>query len=233
MTMNYYSQQIGKHTLFLYPRVQEQLIVEALSRGELVKAEQTLNVFAKNVKVSESYNTIFQYYHVLLSSIIHSLEEKGPGMIDFLGDNWFDQLKARQTSLEIYGWFIEIIFPLYQQSREMGAHLAVQKVCKYIKENPGLNNSLVECSDMVGMSPSYFSRLFKKEVGIAFVEYVMVCKVEKAKQLLRDTDRIVMEIAEIVGYSARNLNRVFWRYVNMTPKQYRLAEEAGSVQRSG
>ncbi|MDF2958490.1 MAG: transcriptional regulator, AraC family [Paenibacillus sp.] len=217
----------GEQPLFFYPREQEKVIIDALSRGELLYAEQALNQFAKNLRISESYNTIYQCYHVLLSSIIQSLEEKGPGVIDSLGDNWFDQLKARQTAREIYEWFIENIFPLYQQIteefRKKGVRIAVQKVCKHIREHPGADHSLIECSEMVGMSPSYLSRMFKKEIGVAFIEYVMEYKVEKAKQSLQDTDLSVTEIAEIVGYSERNLNRAFQRYVGMSPKQYRLS----------
>lgn len=108
----------AKQSLFFYPREQEKVIVEALSRGELVYAEKGLNEFAKTLRDSGSYNTIYQCYHVLLSSIIQSLEEQGPGVIDSLEGNWFDQLKARQTAREIYEWYIEIIFPLYQQLTE-------------------------------------------------------------------------------------------------------------------
>jgi two-component system response regulator YesN len=216
-----------KQSLFFYPREHEKLIIEALSRGELAYAEKGLNQFAATLRVSESYNTIYQCYHVLLSSIIQSLEEEGPGVIDSLEGNWFDQLKARQTAREIYEWFIEIIFPLYQQItedfRKKSVKIAIQKVCKHIRENPGANHSLIESSEMIGMSPSYLSRMFKKEMGITFVEYLMEYKVEKAKQTLQDTDLSVTEIAEIVGYSERNLNRAFQRYVGMSPKQYRMS----------
>ncbi|WP_165972165.1 AraC family transcriptional regulator [Paenibacillus piri] len=220
-------EQTGRQSMFFYPNEQEKIIVDALARGEMELAEQALNQFAQIVRGSESYNTIYQCYHVLLSSIIQSLEEKGPGMLDSLEDNWFDQLKARQTSREIYEWFIEIIFPLYkritEESRKKGAKLAIQVVCKQIKENVGGNHSLIDFADMVGLSPSYLSKLFKKELGVSFVEYVMESKVNKAKKLLEDTDYSVMEIAEMVGYSERNLNRAFQRYVNMSPKQYRLS----------
>ncbi|SFL08136.1 AraC-type DNA-binding protein [Paenibacillus sp. 1_12] len=216
-----------KQSLFFYPREQEKVIVDALSRGELVYAEKGLNEFAKTLRDSGSYNTIYQCYHVLLSSIIQSLEEQGPGVIDSLEGNWFDQLKARQTAREIYEWYIEIIFPLYQQLteefRKKSVRIAIQKVCKHIRENPGANHSLIESAEMIGMSPSYLSRMFKKEVGVAFIEYLTEYKVEKAKQSLQDTDLSVMEIAEVVGYSERNLNRAFQRYVGMSPKQYRMS----------
>ncbi|NHN29539.1 helix-turn-helix domain-containing protein [Paenibacillus agricola] len=216
-----------KQSLFFYPREQEKVIVDALSRGELLYAEKGLNQFAKTLRDSGSYNTIYQCYHVLLSSIIQSLEEQGPGVIDSLEGNWFDQLKARQTAREIYEWYIEIIFPLYQQItedfRKQSVKIAIQKVCKHIRENPGASHSLIESADMIGMSPSYLSRMFKKEVGVAFIEYLTEYKVEKAKQSLQDTDLSVMEIAEVVGYSERNLNRAFQRYVGMSPKQYRLS----------
>ncbi|WP_165972275.1 helix-turn-helix domain-containing protein [Paenibacillus piri] len=215
------------HSAFFYPRQHEKVIIAALSRGELIYAEQGLEQFARTVRLSESYNTIYQCYHVLLSSIIQALEEEGPGVIDSLEDNWFDQLKARQTAREIYEWFIEIIFPLYQQItgdfRKKSVKIAIQKVCKHIRENPGANHSLIESADLIGMSPSYLSRMFKKEVGVSFIEYLMEYKVEKAKQALQDTDLSVMEIADAVGYSERNLIRAFQRYVGMSPKQYRVS----------
>jgi YesN/AraC family two-component response regulator len=213
-------------SLFFYPREHEKVIITALSRGELGHAEKELELFAQRVRISESYHTIYQCYYVLLSSIIQSLEEAGPGVIDALEGNWFDQLKARQTAREIYEWFIEIVFPLYQKMtedfRKQSVKIAIQKVCKNIRENPSANYSLIECADMISMSPSYLSRMFKKEIGIPFIEYMMEFKVEKAKQSLQDTDLSVTEIAEIVGYSERNLNRSFQRYVGMSPKQYRM-----------
>ncbi|WP_159881988.1 helix-turn-helix domain-containing protein [Paenibacillus puerhi] len=212
---------------FFYPREHERVIIAALSRGELGYAEKGLEQFAQSVRASESYHTIYQCYHVLLSSIIQSLEEEGPGVIDALEGNWFDQLKARQTAREIYDWFIETIFPLYQKMtedfRKQSVKIAIQKVCKHIRENPGSNYSLIECADMIGMSPSYLSRMFKKEVGVPFIEYMMEFKVETAKQSLQDTDLSVTEIAGMVGYSERNLNRTFQRYVGMSPKQYRMS----------
>lgn len=182
--------------------------------------------FSQRVRASDSYNTAMQCYLVLLSSIIQSLEEMGYGVLDSLGDNLFEQLKARQTYQEVHEWFVEILFPMHRQIteeiRNNTTKLAVQKVCAHIEANEGLP-SLIECAELVNMSPSYLSRLFKQEAGISFIEYLMKYKVEKARKLLEVTDYSITEIASMVGYSERNLNRAFQRHVAMTPKQYRLS----------
>lgn len=127
----------------------------------------------------------------------------------------------------MHDWFIGVLFPLYQEIshdlRTRSTRLIVQRVCNHICRHPDGAHSLADCAELVGVSPSYLSRLFKKEMGISFVEYVMNFKVQKAKQLLKDTDYTVTEIAEIVGYSERNLNRAFQRFLQMSPRQYRLS----------
>jgi two-component system response regulator YesN len=99
---------------------------------------------------------------------------------------------------------------------------AVQRVCTHIEANEGLP-SLIEFAELVNMSPSYLSRMFKQEAGTSFIEYLMKYKVEKARKLLEQTDHSITEIANMVGYSERNLNRAFQRHVMMSPKQYRLS----------
>ena len=217
--------QAERQPVFLYPRELEEQMVEFLWSGDLPQAEETLRQFSARVRASESYNIIFQCYQVLLSAIVQSLEEKGPGLAGLLGDNLFDQLKECQSAQEVHDWFGSVLFPLYQQVvdeiRNHSSKLIVQRVCSYIASQPATSHSLSECAELVQVSPSYLSRLFKREMGISFIEYLMKFKVEKAKSLLKETDYSVSEIAEMVGYSERNLNRAFQRFVEMSPKQYR------------
>ncbi|MFS0725535.1 helix-turn-helix domain-containing protein [Paenibacillus sp. 1P07SE] len=219
--------QAERQPVFLYPREIEEQMVEFLWSGDLPQAEEALRHFSARVRASESYNIIFQCYQVLLSAIVQSLEEKGPGLAGLLGDNLFDQLKECQSAQEVHDWFGTILFPLYQQVvdeiRNHSSKLIVQRVCSFIASQPATSHSLSECAELVQVSPSYLSRLFKREMGISFIEYLMKFKVEKAKMLLKETDYSVAEIAEMVGYSERNLNRAFQRFVEMSPKQYRLS----------
>lgn len=219
--------RIERNPVFMYPKEIESEIIEYLWNGDLQQAEVSLHEFSRRIRVSESYNVTFQSYYVLLSAIVQSMEEKGPGVLELLGGNLFDQLKENQTSREMHDWFIGVLFPLYQEIshdlRTSSTRLIVQRVCSHICRHPEGAHSLADCAELAGVSPSYLSRLFKKEMGISFVEYVMNYKVQKAKQLLKDTDYTITEIAEIVGYSERNLNRAFQRFLQMSPRQYRLS----------
>ena len=73
-----------------------------------------------------------------------------------------------------------------------------------------------------GITPSYFSRIFKKHSGMNLPEYLHQLRIEKAKQLLVDTDSTVQDIAGNTGfYNSRTLSRVFKNAEGVTPGQYR------------
>jgi AraC-like DNA-binding protein len=216
-----------KHSLFSYPKEMEQQIIDALVQDEQDRAIQLIHAFSQKVRDSGSYNTVFQCYHILLSSLIKAFEEIQPGFLHKMEKNPFEQLKNAETSREVYDWFIEQFFPLCRQmteeiSQDKKREL-IRKVMNHVKENIGFNLSLTECAELAGMSPSYLSRLFKQESGLSFVDYLVTCKVERAKNLLKETDHTILEIAESVGYSERSLNRVFQRFSQMSPNQYRIS----------
>ncbi len=214
-----------KKSAILYPHELEKTIVSFLDSGKTEEAEKSLEEFAKIVRSSESYNFILQSYQMLLSTVVFSFEGKGGSILDLLEFNLFDQLKECHTSTEIFNWFINNLFPLYKklvnESENVNGKAIVLKICTHVKHNIINDFSLVQCSEFVGMSPSYISRLFKKVMGMSFLDYVVKCKVEEVKRLLVETEEGIGEIASTVGYSERNLYRIFHKYVNMSPNEYR------------
>ncbi len=78
------------------------------------------------------------------------------------------------------------------------------------------------CAEQVCLSPNYFGDLVKKETGKTAQEYIQRSVVEKAKEQLADSDLTVSEIAYRLGFSyPHHLNRMFRKYVGMTPGEYR------------
>ncbi|MDR6553944.1 helix-turn-helix domain-containing protein [Paenibacillus qinlingensis] len=214
-------------SVFRYPRELEGTIIDALSKGETQLAEQSLEKFTKALQQSKSYHFIHQSYSVLLSAIITSLEKQGGSILDILEHNLFGQLESKHTSRDINDWFTGVLFPLNKRLTEEtlndNGQSAIRQICQYIREHCREDLTLVQCAELVGMSPSYISRLFKKEMGINFLDYVVESKVEEVKFLLLETDQSISEISALIGYSERNLTRIFQRKVQMTPSMFRSA----------
>ncbi|CAM4360436.1 helix-turn-helix domain-containing protein [Saccharibacillus endophyticus] len=211
--------------LFLYPKEVERSLIEALSEEDSARAEAALEEFTDRVRTAGSYNVISQCYHVLLSALIQALEANGAVPGKLFGENLFEQLKENQTSREMHGWFAGMVFPVWMRIRSENAgnssRQLLRRVCAQIESDEDGSLTLSECAENEGISASTLSRLFKKEMGISFVEYMIEFKVNKAKRLLKETDCSVMDIAGMVGYSERNLNRTFQRCLDMSPGQYR------------
>ena len=72
------------------------------------------------------------------------------------------------------------------------------------------------------LSPSYLSRLFKKELGISVSDYIREKKIDKAQNLLKYSDFTPVEIANYLSFSSQShFIQTFEKMVGMTPKKYR------------
>ncbi len=93
----------------------------------------------------------------------------------------------------------------------------------YIREN--MNDctlSLEQVSEYIGFSSTYFCRLFHREVGQSFSEYLNAVRIDYSKQLLRNPRLKISEISSMAGYNTpTHFNYVFKRLVGMTPSEFK------------
>ncbi|MEL6930999.1 MAG: AraC family transcriptional regulator, partial [Cyanobacteria bacterium J06600_6] len=97
----------------------------------------------------------------------------------------------------------------------------LHKVIDYINAYLDRDLSLKELSSLIQMSPHYFSQLFKASTGITPHQYVIRCRVERAKKLIAQNKLSLAEIATTVGFADQShLHRHFKRLVGVTPKTF-------------
>ena len=74
----------------------------------------------------------------------------------------------------------------------------------------------------VGLNPDYLNRIFKKETGLSLKEYISERKIQMACELLEQTDFLVGEIGEMVGYvNFSSFTTFFKNRTGMTPAAWR------------
>ncbi len=111
-----------------------------------------------------------------------------------------------------------------EEKSEFGADKPsiVQKICDCINTSPEEAHSLSAYAAEYGYSADYMGRVFSREVGISFSEYVANARINKAKLLLSSTELSVEGVAEKLGYyDTCYFSRQFKRITGTSPGGYR------------
>ena len=96
-----------------------------------------------------------------------------------------------------------------------------RRLDEYIQANLARNLTLAEMAQVLNLSTSHLTRLFKRSKGISLYQYVICCRISRAKQLLKHKLAIA-EIPTQVGFADQShLTHHFKRHVGMTPKAFR------------
>ena len=100
----------------------------------------------------------------------------------------------------------------------------VIEVQKYINRNYHNEDlSISEVANSLGVSQTYLTRLFKRELKMTFADYLTNVRIKNAIILMRDPSLELYEIAELIGYSTQHyFSNVFKKHVGISPKDYKL-----------
>lgn len=101
-------------------------------------------------------------------------------------------------------------------------HAEMKEAIDYIGQNYDKPLNMATVSNHVSLNYSYFSESFKQFTGMSFVPYLKKVRIDKAKDLLEQTNRKVYEIADQVGFeNVKQFNRVFRELEGISPMEYR------------
>lgn len=98
----------------------------------------------------------------------------------------------------------------------------IAEVIAYIHQNFGEKLTIKRLAEIINMSESHFIRMFKKQVHLSPIAYLIKTRIQKCKKLLRDTSQSITEIALQCGFnSTSHFSAVFTKQIGMTPTEYR------------
>ncbi len=117
---------------------------------------------------------------------------------------------------------IENHFETYLLEQKQVHILPTEKAIQFIESHYAEAITLEDVADHVGLSPNYFSKLFKNELGKGYAEYLAEYRIEKSKKLLAETAESVKEISARVGYpDQKYFSKLFRKVTGIKPSEYR------------
>ncbi|MDF2669990.1 MAG: transcriptional regulator [Paenibacillus sp.] len=132
------------------------------------------------------------------------------------GYHWHCRMEFMQLLHRIMRW-------MHEDSQETKHSAAlVESIIVYLKDHLSEPFDRAAVAARLALSPGYFSVLFKQYTGFTPVEYVMRLRMDRAKQLLMNSDMPVRRIAEEVGYTdPLYFTRLFTRETGISPREFR------------
>jgi len=100
--------------------------------------------------------------------------------------------------------------------------LRLRPVMDYITENYCKKIYIEKLSEMIGVSADYFTKMFKDSIGKTPIEYINGLRINRAMQLLSETELPMAEIAESTGFCNPNyFHKIFKQYMETSPLVFR------------
>lgn len=125
---------------------------------------------------------------------------------------------------ELKEWLVDFVrdaVKLMEQISRQSKKVEIIDAQKYVLLHLDRKITLEEVADQLHLNPSYFSRLFKKETGETFIEYVTRVKMEKARELLNGSGKTLEAISLMLGYENKGyFVKVFKQHYGVAPSRY-------------
>ena len=216
-----------KHELITREHAKMLMInVEALSVENMLEVVNKIYAIIYDEAIDKPH--IIQDASIKISNlIINTLK----GMDGLSGDEFkqqkmfFKRISACNSVKDfepvVKDYYSDLVKKLYEKRRETSINI-IEQAKQYIANNYNRKITLGDVAEHLYLNPKYFSNIFKKEVGVGFVEYVNSARIDVSIELLKENKYSIGQIASKVGFSdPKHFSKLFKKKTGTTPKEYR------------
>lgn len=214
-------------------KMDPEIIKEFLSRGRVNEINDFVESYLQSVHDALE-SRMFRDYLVLnirftitsyMDSVLTKQENKTARIEEYVQDINMN-MKASEVA-EYFVNMLKIAMEVRDEESDYQSGKILRKALEYIDEHfDDEALSLNSVAGEVGVSANYLSAIFSQGMQKTFIEYVTAKRMDKAKKLLRNTDKSSGEIAMMVGYKDPHyFSFVFKKTQSMSPREYRTGKK--------
>jgi len=192
--------------------------------GNRVDAFSLLSkICCKKMLSNVSVEIYKKLYIEVMDTTLQALKEDGIYLKEEQRYRYLDLINFT-TLGELQEWtrnFTADLMELVEKNKNDNYGSAIKNAIQYIENHFNEELSIQQISEVVHLSPNYFSHVFKKAREESFTDYLNRFRVKKAKVLLSEHTYKVYEISDMVGYSDyKYFSSVFKKITGVSPTEY-------------
>jgi two-component system response regulator YesN len=221
--------------MLAYDELTQQSLIRTIKLGTVQELREVVDELFGGLDAGQVSTQDYQIFLLeIITSIMRVAKESGSETNDFIGSgisslteiNKFNNMgEAKQWVITVCSRLMDSIASERQSSYKQLIDQAKEYIRSHYEES---DISIGKVCHHLHISTGYFSSIFKKEMKMTFVSYLLQIRLEAAKEMLRSTELKAFEIAEKIGFADPNyFSFCFRKKYGQSPKEYKNSSRGG------
>ncbi|MFF2090692.1 helix-turn-helix domain-containing protein [Paenibacillus sp. NPDC058174] len=201
-------------------------LADLLKHGEEHDVREAMSLFPVMVR-ERGVSLLRDVHHLVFEWLLEVFDDAR--RLGWKNEEWrkkpllvWEKIEAFDTVEALHLLVLDYLLKVNAELQGSPRNQILQKAEQYIQEHFSEPITVQMVADYVYLSPEWLSTLFKKNVGMTFLDYVTHLRMEKAKELLQDVSLKIYQISSEVGYrDTVYFSKLFKKKFGYTPNEYR------------
>lgn len=221
--------------MLAYDELTQQSLIRTIKLGTVQELREVVDELFGGLDTAQVSTQDYQIFLLeIITSILRVAKEAGSETNDFIGSgiSSLTELNKFNNMGEAKQWIITVCSRLMDtiaSERQSSYKQLIDQAKDYIRAHYEESDiSIGRVCQHLHISTGYFSSIFKKEMKMTFVSYLLQIRLEAAKEMLRSTELKAFEIAERIGFADPNyFSFCFRKKYGQSPKEYKNSSRGG------